>query len=88
MTDERVGSQMQQPISKNTPITIGLVILVLSASAGAIFKAGQVLTEFDYVKAGLVDIRADVSSIKSTIQRMDRNQRGEGEHPTKNADAK
>jgi len=77
---------MQEPISKSTPVTIGLVILVLTVSAGAIFKAGQVLTEFDYVKAGLSDIRADVLEIKRTIQRVDRYQRGEGENPAKRSE--
>lgn len=79
---------MQDPLSKNTPITLGLVALVISVSAGAIFKAGQVLTEFDYVKAGLVDIRSDVSDIKRTIQAINRRQHGEADNPTKKADAK
>lgn len=67
----------QVPISKNTPITFGLVILVVGVSAGAIFKAGQVLTEFDYVKAGLIEIRSDILEIKRSISRVEHPQRGE-----------
>lgn len=79
-------TQVPEPISKNTPVTIGLVILVLTVSAGAIFKAGQVLTEFDYVKAGLIEIRSDVLDIKRAIQRVDRYQRGESDYPAKRSD--
>lgn len=66
----------QSPINKNTPITLGLVILVLTVSAGAIFKAGQVLTEIDYLKVGISEMRGDISDVKRTIQRIERNQRG------------
>lgn len=60
---------MQDPaapltIGKNTPITLGLVMLVLSVSATAIFKAGQVLTEFDYLKSSIVDVRVDLGELK------------------------
>lgn len=79
---------MQEPLNKNTPITLGLVFLVLSVSAGAIFKAGQVLTEFDYVKAGLTDMRSDIVDIKRVINNLDRRQRGEAESSTKKADAR
>lgn len=76
---------MQEPISKSTPVTIGLVALVLSVSAGAIFKAGQVLTEFDYVKAGLIEMRSDLVDMKRVINQIDRRQRGEAEYPSKKA---
>lgn len=73
-------------IGKNTPITLGLVILVLSVSATAIFKAGQVLTEFDYLKTSISDVRLDIGELKRTIQRLDRNTKAEGgvaDHPNK-----
>lgn len=64
-------------ITANTGVTLGLVIAILTVSGGAIWKAAQVLTEFDYVKAGLVELRSDVSDIKRIIQRIDREQRSE-----------
>jgi hypothetical protein len=63
------------PIDKNTPITLGLVILVLGVSFTAIFKAGQVLTEIDYLKAGIIEIKADVADMKRTVNSIDRQQR-------------
>ena len=78
--------ESESPISigKNTPITLGLVLLVVSVSSAAIFKAGQVLTEFDYLKTSIVDVRSDIGELKRTIQRLDRNTKTEnyiGEDP-------
>lgn len=73
------GAAMTPPaIDKNTPITLGLVILVLGVSATAIFKAGQVLTELDYMKAGIVEIKADMAEVKRTVNNLDRQQRNAG----------
>jgi hypothetical protein len=62
-------------IDKNTPITLGLVILVVGVSATAIFKAAQVLTEFDYMKASIVEIKTDVADMKRAVNSLDRQQR-------------
>lgn len=77
----------QPVITKNTPVTIGLVFLVVSVSAGAIFKAGQVLTEFEYLKSGFTEIRTDLIDIKRAVQRIDTQKRGEGEYATQQASA-
>lgn len=72
-------------IDKNTPITLGLVILVLGVSATAIFKAGQVLTEFDYVKTSTVEtktsivrIEGDIAELKRGLNDLNRQQRNAG----------
>lgn len=75
MSDAVTGPQA--PLNKNTPITIGLVILIFGVSAGAIFKAGQVLTEIDYLKIGIGEMRGDLSDVKRTLQRIDRYQRSD-----------
>lgn len=71
-------------IGKNTPVTLGLVCLILGVSATAIFKAGQVLTEFDYLKTSIIDVRSDIGELKRTIQRLDHNtktENGVGDRP-------
>lgn len=70
-------SRNNDQITANTRVTIGLVFTILAVSGGAIWKAAQVLTEFEYVKSGLVELRTDVSDIKRIIQRIDRDQRSE-----------
>lgn len=62
-------------INKETPVTIGLVILVVGVSFGAIFKAGQVLTEMDYIKVGIADLRSEVAEMKRVLYRIDRQPR-------------
>jgi len=59
-------------ISPNTGITIGLMVLILTVSGTAIFKAGQVLTEIDYLKAYISEVRLDVGEMKRVLQRIDR----------------
>lgn len=65
-------------ITKDTRITIGLAVLVVGVSATAIFKAAQVLTEFDYMKASIVEIKTDVADMKRTVNSLDRQQRNAG----------
>lgn len=72
---EAAAGRPQAPINNNTPVTIGLVVLILTVSAGAIFKAGQVLTEIDYLKVGIVEMRSDLSEVKRAVQRIDRKER-------------
>jgi hypothetical protein len=59
-------------ISPATPITIGLVVLVLTVSGGAIFKAGQVLTELDYFKTGMFDVKTDIKELRADVAEMKR----------------
>ena len=68
MTDVPNG----RSISSNTGMTIGLVVLIISISGTAIFKAGQVLTEIDYLKAYISEVRMDVAEMKRVLQRLDR----------------
>ncbi len=68
------------PISQQTPMTIGLVILVLGVSFGAIFKAGQVLSELDYVKAAVSEIRSELRDIKYLVRQSDPGKRSYNEN--------
>lgn len=70
MRDAAGGNGRQ--LNANTPITIGLVVTILTVSGGAIFKAAQVLTEFDYVKASLLELKTGISEMKRTLQSIER----------------
>jgi hypothetical protein len=59
-------------ISPNTGVTIGMAVLVLGVSSTAIFKAGQVLTEIDYLKTYIAELRTDVADMKRTLYRIER----------------
>lgn len=68
------NSAGNRQINANTGVTIGLVLAVVTASAAAIYKAGEVITDLGYVKLNVSEVRADVAEMKRIIQRLDRQQ--------------
>jgi hypothetical protein len=59
-------------ITKQTPVTLGMLFLIIGISGGAIFKAGQVLTEFEVVKVQMGEMRQELREIKSFLVRGNR----------------
>ncbi len=61
-------------LNANSTVTLGLVFVVLGVAGGAIYKAGEVITDIGYVKRDLASQGSDVAEIKRIIQRLDRQQ--------------
>ena len=67
------GTAGNRQINANTGVTIGLVLTIFAVSGTAIFKAGQVLTDLDYIKS-------DLAEMKQIIRSLNRQQRGSNEN--------
>ena len=72
MTDEeqQVSHKTVKAITTNTTITIGSAVAIVMVIGGFIFKAGQTLTEFDYVKARVIIIEGQLNNLDAKLTQL------------------